>query len=220
MIGTLLPDRMTCGTVHLPGCYNPHSDDTYCICGAQRWPGRVGVIISAPRHEPAPAPPPGGIGLGGVGYREPPRMMLGWDTYQLHADHCQLRAAEDGHLTWHVCQDETLFPVEDEPLFPGFESPAGAEPLSPDRRRTQRQHDDVARGVHPLMRTPLHPEAPKDAAPTDSRRRPFTCGECVHRIGSGPHGYPKCDVGPISHSAATDVRAWWPACPSFTEAAE
>lgn len=100
-------------------------------------------------------------------------------------------------------------------LFAGYEPPA-TEHLSADRRRTQRQHADVERGVHPLMRTPLHPDAPTDVKPTDGRR-PVTCGTCTHRSLEVPHfqGWPKCGVGPVSRSAATDVRAWWPACPQF-----
>ena len=40
-----------------------------------------------------------------------------------------------------------------------------------------------------------------------------TCGTCTHRILRGRHStYPKCDRGPITNGAATDVRAWWPAC--------
>lgn len=92
-----------------------------------------------------------------------------------------------------------------EQLFPGFE-PEPVEELSAGRRLTIRQHDDVERGVHPLMRGPLHadPEA--------------TCGSCVHRIHRGhSSGYPKCDLTTMSHSAASDVRAWWPACPKWEE---
>jgi hypothetical protein len=85
VIGTLLPERATCGETHLPGCYNPHVDETFCICGTQRWPGRVGVVISTPRHE---------LDTG----------RLGWDTYQLHVDGCPLRDDVDGHLSWHVCE--------------------------------------------------------------------------------------------------------------------
>lgn len=73
--------------------------------------------------------------------------------------------------------------------------------LSPDRRRTLRQRAQIAAGWHPL---------------TGGRARPDLghCGTCVHRVLEEHHGrtYPKCDVGPQSSGAATDVRRWWPAC--------
>lgn len=84
MIGTLLPERMTCSEIHLPGCHNPHTDETFCICGAHRWAGKVGVVISTPRHQQN-------------------FEVIGWDTYQLHVETCPLRDDPEGHLTWHVC---------------------------------------------------------------------------------------------------------------------
>lgn len=36
-------ERLTCGTVHLPGCHNPWHRRTWCICGDQTWPGQVGT---------------------------------------------------------------------------------------------------------------------------------------------------------------------------------
>ena len=76
--------------------------------------------------------------------------------------------------------------------------------LSPDRRRTMRQRRDVAEGRHPLMGGPTRPDL-------------GTCGDCVHRvlIGRGNGTYPKCDATTMSGSAASDVRAWWPACGRF-----
>lgn len=88
-------------------------------------------------------------------------------------------------------------------LFAGFD-PEPVEPMSPGRRLTARQHADITRGVHPLMHGPLH---------TDGS---LTCGTCVHRINGGLRGsYPKCDLTTMSHSAASDVRAFWPACPKW-----
>jgi hypothetical protein len=76
--------------------------------------------------------------------------------------------------------------------------------LSPDRRRTLRQRAQVAAGVHPL---------------TGGRTRPDlgNCGTCAHRVLIGHHDrtYPKCELGPVSSGAATDVRRAWPACERY-----
>jgi hypothetical protein len=111
--------------------------------------------------------------------------------------------------------------------------PASADPdLSPDRRRTLRQREDIAAGRHPLTRGPLHPFAsPEIASPDAEKGRPFTCGSCRFRELLRYHGkaWPKClrdatyghhdassidltKVRNVSHGATTDVRAWWPAC--------
>jgi hypothetical protein len=129
--------------------------------------------------------------------------------------------------------------ASDEALFPGYEPPAAEqpeEPLSAGQRLTRRQQRDVTNGVHPLTRGPLHPEATTRRhgpiaghdpdtchgdVPCSGPRDPFTCGSCLHR---DPHGFPKCDLpGPTgrpiperhTHGPATDVRAWWPACPDY-----
>lgn len=106
-------------------------------------------------------------------------------------------------------------------LFEGYEPPPPTEALSADRRRTQRQHDGVQAGRHPLTRGPLHPEASRGRTSADRIPEPFTCGTCVHRQfrSTGPKTYAKCvALGPkaLSHSPGTDVCAWWPACPSYT----
>lgn len=93
-----------------------------------------------------------------------------------------------------------LFHV-DEP--PRVEDQPTALALSADRRRTARQRADVGRGVHPLMGGKTRPEL-------------GTCGDCAHRRRDiVERGFPKCGVGPITHGANTDVRAWWPACGRF-----
>lgn len=106
--------------------------------------------------------------------------------------------------------------MTDVPLFPGYDPGPAPEStqsdgLSPGQRRTVRQARAVANGVHPLVGGPLHPEASREAKAGDRKGLPFTCGSCVHRV---LVGFPKCDVLPsgMSHSEATDVRAWWPAC--------
>jgi hypothetical protein len=90
------------------------------------------------------------------------------------------------------------------------------EKLSAGRRLTLRQKTDVERGIHPLTRQRIHEGADRK------------CGNCRFRVLFGYHNrtYPKCvwtgslgaDVvekyGPprVSHSQASDVRAWWPGC--------
>lgn len=75
------------------------------------------------------------------------------------------------------------------------------EQLSADRRRTIRQKADVERGIHPLTRGKARPDL-------------GTCGDCAHRLAS-ERRYPKCELGPNTRGAFTDVRAWWPACHRF-----
>lgn len=104
--------------------------------------------------------------------------------------------------------------------------------LSADQRRTLRQAEDVAAGIHPLTGGRLHPLASRHRDAASPKRDPFTCGSCHWREVLRYHGkaYPKCvnpgamgaddyeRFGPptVTHSAATDVRAWWPACPDYT----
>ena len=87
-----------------------------------------------------------------------------------------------------------------EGAYPDVE-PEPVEKLSADRRRTIRQREDIARGVHPLTKRPLLPGV-------------HTCGDCVHRVHetNRRHSWPKCDLTSMSWSAASDCRAWWPAC--------
>ena len=96
-----------------------------------------------------------------------------------------------------------LFDVEPVP------APPPAEKLSPDRRRTQRQRQVIAAGRHPLSLL-----FPWVRLWTGTDR---TCGDCRFRVLLGhSRTYPKCTAGDgwprASHGAATDVRAWWPAC--------
>ncbi len=108
-------------------------------------------------------------------------------------------------------------------LFPDLEpvdhAPAeSTEILSADRRRTLRQHADVERGYHPLTGGKLPAEGENGHG--------HTCGDCHLRVlvrwhnrtyakcafGIDPHTTPLDDAPRASHGAASDVRAWWPAC--------
>jgi len=85
------------------------------------------------------------------------------------------------------------------------------EKLSAGRRLTRRRAAQLAAGIHPLTRGPLHP----DAAPAEPRDAPgLRCGGCKWRV-ANHLGYPKCGhpQTPASHGPATDVRAYFPACP-------
>jgi hypothetical protein len=113
-----------------------------------------------------------------------------------------------------------LFDLEPLPL------PDPGPALSPDRRRTLRQAQALASGRHPLALVHgaplrLHPDAP----PAEDRKAPGPrCGDCIFivrkeqwlkctRGRSGEMGTPTFRSGPYeTHGAATDLRAWWPAC--------
>lgn len=118
-------------------------------------------------------------------------------------------------------------------LFPGYEPPPDAETgLSADRKRTLRQADEIRRGIHPLTKSRVHVLSDTDPQPTDAKNLPYRCGSCVFRVVTRyhNHGYPKClhpgvrgadEVEVIgyphaSHGAASDVRAWWPACRDYS----
>lgn len=108
--------------------------------------------------------------------------------------------------------DLSLFP---DPVPMPLSTAEPIEKLSPDRRRTLRQRGDVARGRHPLTgsRLATDPES--------------LCGNCRFRAVVRHHNrsYPKCFYEPagwdvekmrgwprVTHSTASDVRAWWPGC--------
>jgi len=90
-----------------------------------------------------------------------------------------------------------------------FDVPAVPEPerLSPDRRRTIKQREMLAKGRHPATGLELI--------------EGHTCGECVHQhTYSHDRVWHKCDMHRLgeSHSAASDIRVGWPACTSFKAA--
>ena len=103
--------------------------------------------------------------------------------------------------------DDAPYRVEATTCGPG-------EQISADRRRTLRQADDIAAGRHPLTRGRMHPDAASaDDRFADGRR----CGNCRFRelLEDRRRTWPKCVRGDgvyLTHGAATDVRAWWPAC--------
>lgn len=111
-----------------------------------------------------------------------------------------------------------------EPLFEGFEPPPPPphkDPtLSQDKRLVLRQQADIRRGTHPLTHGPLHPAADRAATKDDGTGRALTCGTCKFREQVQWHDrtYPKCvahNRAFLKHSTQTDVRGWWPACPSY-----
>lgn len=100
--------------------------------------------------------------------------------------------------------------------------------LSADRQRTERQAARIRNGVHPLSGDiagcflTLHTEA----APGHDRTAPGRrCGNCTYRQVLGHHdrAYAKCtwptgarNAPRVTNSAASDIRAWWPACRDHT----
>jgi hypothetical protein len=102
--------------------------------------------------------------------------------------------------------DNNLFPeLQPDPgMAEALAVVAARAELSPDRRRTLRQKDEVANGRHPLGLAPLAGNG-------------RTCGDCVHRVlvDGGNRAWPKCDAGARTHGGATDCRAWWPACTRY-----
>jgi hypothetical protein len=93
-----------------------------------------------------------------------------------------------------------------------------------DRRRTAQQYARITAGIHPFSGLiagrylRLHPEA----APDDDTKAPGRrCGNCRFRtvFGHRNRSYGKCtyptgapNAPRVTHSAASDCRAWWPGC--------
>lgn len=79
--------------------------------------------------------------------------------------------------------------------------------LSPDRRRTLRQREQLAAGIHPATHRQL-------LAPEWG----YTCGDCSHAVGTGHNlrTYWKCELAGITRGAGTDIRISWRACNLFT----
>jgi hypothetical protein len=92
--------------------------------------------------------------------------------------------------------------VTDDALFPdtGLRAvPVEELDLAEGERLRRRQAARIAAGQHPLAMhafIPLHPSAPRDAAPDDGRDYP-RCGTCRFRTNVGGHArsFPKCVIG-------------------------
>lgn len=112
------------------------------------------------------------------------------------------------------------------------ELPPPGPKLSEQRRRTIRQEQAIANGVHPLglaLGSPIrmHPDAPRDRTSPGPR-----CGSCWYRtvLAYRKRSYGKClyglenetDSNPqgyaprVTHGAGTDVRSWWGACLDYS----
>lgn len=86
-LGVLRDTRLTCAEAgyHLPGCYSPPLDHTWCICGDEQWAGNTGVWQCVEKVRPASVEIPRGVGMGATGYVHPVG-VVGWDTYWFEYD--------------------------------------------------------------------------------------------------------------------------------------
>lgn len=120
-----------------------------------------------------------------------------------------------------------------ETLFEGWEPeertprPSEDMTLSAGRRLTLRQAEMIEDGIHPLTRGRLHNLASRARDAEAPKADPFTCGSCWFRevVKYHDRSYAKCYFGVtnedrraprVSNGPATDVRAWWPACPDYS----
>lgn len=101
-----------------------------------------------------------------------------------------------------------------ESLFPDLIPAMTVDPyagMSADAKRTAKQREAVAAGIHPLTKTKARPDL-------------GTCGTC--RFRSTEFSYPKCVLGAVlehprkagpymTRGPATDCRKWWPACDNY-----
>lgn len=98
--------------------------------------------------------------------------------------------------------------MSQEALFPGLE-PEPDDVTTADRRRTLRARAALEAGRHPANGRMIDPNPE------------HTCGNCAHLKRYSYHNatYLKCPAHRLgeSHSAASDMRASWPACPLWTE---
>lgn len=106
--------------------------------------------------------------------------------------------------------------------------PEAREEMTVGERLRIRQAARIRAGMHPLSiggsLIRLHPDAPREAHKDDGGTYP-RCGSCLYRRLIDHHNrtWSKCTFGTTltsvwpraTHSAATDVRAWWPACADY-----
>jgi hypothetical protein len=120
---------------------------------------------------------------------------------------------------------------DDQPALFGMARVSPPAKQSPGRRLTEVQSTRIRSGVHPLSGhvagryLPLHVEAAAPEPSSPGRR----CGNCrFHRTSTNrgtSNDYPKCHYQSpaaerntprafprVSSGAASDCRAWWPAC--------
>ena len=78
------------------------------------------------------------------------------------------------------------------------------EQLSPDRKRTIRNNNMIAAGIHPATKMPLAGNGEK-------------CGTCVaaYKVNK----WWKCGLVPLTFGPGTDIRKSWPACVKWEEGA-
>lgn len=117
-------------------------------------------------------------------------------------------------------EDGGLFDLPD-----GYVDEHAAPELTRGEKRARTVENRILSGQHPLgyggRYLPLHPDAPR----TVDRAAPGPrCGTCAHREIQSYHNktYPKCMFGDgirVTGCESSDVRAWWPACRDYEEAA-
>lgn len=98
-------------------------------------------------------------------------------------------------------------------FLPGLEVEEAPPPpkLSAGVRRTAKQREQIARGIHPATGLPLLPLL---STPEERQERP-TCGSCVFLIGKHyDRTYWKCRRA-LTNGQGPDIRTTWPACTLF-----
>lgn len=139
--------------------------------------------------------------------------------------------------------------MSDLTLFPGPDPTPAPPSTTAGQRLRARQSARIQAGMHPLdgvvTNLRLHPDAARPVENDGHGTDPHRCGSCLHRRPVGGHAkdYPKClhgytatpipeserkPNGPtlrirmprVTHGAASDVRAWWPACVDWAPAEE
>lgn len=100
--------------------------------------------------------------------------------------------------------------MTDPMLFGGFPDPEPqpdpTEGMGHDAKRTYRQRQAIADGVHPATHLPL-------LSPLEER----TCGDCIHLWFKHYRTFKgwKCDMANGPFDTGPDMRKWWPACTAW-----
>lgn len=85
-----------------------------------------------------------------------------------------------------------------------------------DAKRTAKQLESIAAGIHPGTHMRLHPEAA--AGKTGDGLRCRDCDHLYRKTGHFQGAFLKCEVTCIRNdvqSTGPDMRGWWPACSAF-----